>query len=47
MSRVDPQQSGQKKPYASPALRRLGTVRDLTLSGGTTNADTARTKKRM
>jgi hypothetical protein len=36
-----------KKRYVPPTLRRLGTVRELTLSGGTTVADGSRSKKHM
>jgi hypothetical protein len=37
----------QKKPYASPTLRRLGTVRSLTLTGGMTVTDGSFGRKRI
>jgi len=40
-------ESVRKKPYVAPTLRRLGSVRDLTLSGGTTVVDGSRSKRHM
>jgi hypothetical protein len=35
-----PQAVEQRRPYAPPRLRKLGSVRDLTLSGGSGRTDT-------
>jgi hypothetical protein len=38
-------QSSTLRPYAPPRLRRLGSVAELTLAGGSTSGDGFRTRK--
>ena len=41
----NPPSAGQKRPYRRPELRRLGSVAELTLSGGQTSSDGRGTSK--